>query len=409
MPTNSPASSMVLALKIMALLALASLTLHAVPAHAHTRSQSQSSWRVEGDMLEARVEADAVDGTRLYALGGQESLEALFAQEVDSGFIVAADGEACSPASTAHGASGGPGRLIAVVRFKCPTGALKRGPVAIESRLFLSVAPSHLHFLVVHNGQGGGAEAVLTQSAPSATLTLAAEPANESAWGALARFFPVGAQHVWSGLDHIAFILALLLLVGGRPRAALFAATGFTFGHTLTLGLAATGVLHPAAQAIEALIGFTIAFAALELGGPNRMLVWSAPIAGALAVAGVASLFQLLALPASIWLGLAAFVYAYPRGFPRDATWLAALFGLIHGCGFAGALETLDLPRPRLLASLVGFNLGVEAAQAIIVAAALVVSLAVQRTPVRARADATALAGATLFALGCYWFASRLA
>ena len=171
-------------------------------------------------------------------------------------------------------------------------------------------------------------------------------------------------------------MLALVLLVGARPRAALFTATGFTLGHTLTLGLAATGVLHPDARAIEALIGFTIAFVALEIGDPRRMRAWSAPVAGLLALAGAASLLQFAPLSALIWFGLAAFVFAYPRGFPRDAAWLAAIFGLIHGCGFAGALNALELPRPRLLASLAGFNLGVEAAQTLVIAAALLVGLA---------------------------------
>ncbi|MEQ1618333.1 MAG: HupE/UreJ family protein [Terricaulis sp.] len=410
MRTRSLSASVALILKVsIAFLWFVAFAQIVSPAHAHTRSQSQSSWRIDADALEARVEADAVDVTRLYALGGRESLEALFAQEVSSGFVVAASGEPCSPSGAAHELSGATGRVIAVVRFVCPTGALARGPVAIESRLFLSVAPSHLHFLVVHDSQGGAAEAVLSQSSPSASLTLAAEPAHESVWGALARFFPVGAQHVWSGLDHIAFLLALLLLVGGRLRAALITATGFTLGHTLTLGLAATGVLHPEAQAIEALIGFTIAFVALEIGGRERMLAWSAPIAGALAIAGVASLVQFTALPALIWFGLAAFVYAYPRGFPRNAIWLAAVFGLIHGCGFAGALDALGLPRPRLLASLAGFNLGVEAAQAIVIVVAILVGVATQRAPARDRANATALAGAALFALGCYWFVGRLA
>lgn len=381
----------------------------AVPAHAHTRSQSQSAWRIDADAIEARVEADAIDVTRLYALGGEAPLENLFADEVGNAFSVAVGGQPCTLPSAAREIPGAPGRVIAVLRFACPKGALERGSVAIEGRLFLRVAPSHLHFLTIQDSQGRSAEAVLTEAAPRADLALAAEPARESFWGALWRFFPIGAQHVWNGLDHVAFILALTLLVGGRLSAALVTATGFTLGHTLTLGLAVTGVLQPDTRAIEALIGFTIAFVALEIGGRERMLAWSTPITGALAIAGVASLLQFAPLSGFIWFGLAAFVYAYPRGFARDAVWLAAIFGLVHGCGFAGALSELDLPRPRLAAALAGFNLGVEAAQAIVVAAALLIGVATQRAPAPIRANSTLLAGATLFSLGCYWFASRLA
>lgn len=403
-------SSLALALKAsLAFFALALVTQVAAPAHAHTRSQSQSSWRIEADTIEARVEADAVDVTRLYTVGGEAQLGAVFAAEVRGALTVAAAGQSCAPTSPARETPGASGRVIAVLRFACPAGALTRGVVAIESQLFLGVAPSHLHFLTIRDSLGRSAEAVLTETAPSASLALTNEPEQESAWGALTRFFPIGAQHVWSGLDHLAFILALTLLVGGRPRAALVTATGFTLGHTLTLGLAATGVLHPDTRTIEALIGFTIAFVAIEVAGHERMLAWSAPIAAVLGCVGAASHLQLAPLSGLIWFGLAAFVYAYPRGFPRNAAWLAAIFGLIHGCGFAGALGELELPRPRLLAALAGFNLGVEVAQAIVVAVALLAGMAMQRAPETIRASAAPLAGATLFALGCYWFASRLA
>jgi hypothetical protein len=110
-----------------------------------------------------------------------------------------------------------------------------------------------------------------------------------------------------------------------------------------------------------------------------------------------------------VWFGLAAFVYAYPRGFPRNAAWLAAIFGLIHGCGFAGALAELELPKARLVASLMGFNLGVEAGQILVIGAALLIGLLLRWTPPLVRREAPAFAGAALFALGVFWFVSRLA
>ncbi len=381
------------------------------PAYAHTRSQSQSSWAVDGDAVDVRVEAEAIDATRLYALGGDATMATMFADEVAGAFDVSAGGQACAPAGPARQSNGGAGRVVAAMRFDCPTGALTQGPIEIESRLFLRVAPSHLHFIALRNAQGHSAEAVLTESNPRAVLVLEAAPAQESFWTALGRFFPVGAVHVWSGADHIAFMLALLLLVGRRLRAAVFAATGFTLGHTATLGFAATGVLSPDREAIEALIGFTIAFVALEIGDQSqaRMRAWSLPAAALLAVAGAASLWRLSPMSPLVWFGLTAFVLAYPRGFPRDAAWLAAIFGLIHGCGFAAALSELDLPQPRLLASLIGFNLGVEAAQVVVIGVALVLGAAVPHAPAALRANAAAIAGATLFALGCYWFVGRLA
>lgn len=379
-------------------------------AEAHARSQSQSSWRIDGDTIEAVVEAEAVDVTRLYALGGDEALADRFASEAAEAFAVSADGEPCLLTAPPRQSLRGSGRVTAALRFDCPPGALSRGPITIRSALFLRVAPSHLHFVTLRDVQDRSAEAVLTEANPSATLTLTAPRASETFWQALTRFVPVGAEHVWSGVDHIAFILALVLLVGGQLRPAIFAATGFTIGHTVTLGLAATGVLRPDASAIEALIGFTVAFVALEIGndGADRLRRWSFALAILLALGGAAALLGWLAMSAWVWFGLAAFVLAYPRCFPRGATWIAAAFGLIHGCGFAGALADLDLPPQRMIASLFGFNIGVELGQIVVIAAALLAAQAARKMPAAYRSAAVAASGAALFALGAYWFASRL-
>jgi hypothetical protein len=382
----------------------------APPAAAHTRSQSHSAWRADGDVIEARVQASAFDVTRLYALGGEAPLAEAFAQEASGAFTVAAAGEQCVREGDASASIVGNGRIASTLRFACPAGALARDEVEIESRLFLRVAPSHLHFVSVVDAEGRSAVAVLTETESRARLLLQAATAQESFWSALSRFFPTGARHVWSGLDHIAFMLALALMIGARWRAAILAASGFTLGHTVTLGLAATGVLRPDTTAIEALIGFTIAFVALAIGrsGQDRMLSWSFPLAALLAAGGAASVIGAAPMSPLIWFGLAAFVFAYPRGFPREAGWLAAIFGLIHGCGFAGALADMDLPRPRILASLLGFNLGVEAGQVVVIAGAVLVGLAAQRLPAHIRQRTAAIAGAALFTLGVYWFVGRL-
>jgi hypothetical protein len=390
------------------LAALLMLLICAGPAYAHVRSQSQSRWTVEGDALDMRLEAEALDVTRLYALGGDAPLADTLAQEVRQAFAVSAAGASCSPAGEprAHLAEGG--RVIATWRFTCPAGALARGPVTIESRLFERVAPTHLHFVALRGGEGGAAEAVLSAQRSRAELDLTAAPEQRSFWDTVGRFLPVGAEHVWSGLDHVAFILALVLLTAGRLGSVILAATGFTVGHTITLGLAAVGVLRPDESAVEALIGFTIAFVALSAGGEARVRASSRPIALALAAGGAGALAGVTPMSPLVWFGLAAFVYAYPRGFPREAAWVALVFGLIHGCGFAGALAELDLPRPRLLASLLGFNIGVEFGQVVVIAGALLIGLAARRLPERVRAEAAPAAGAALLALGTYWFVGRL-
>ncbi len=379
-------------------------------AQAHTRSQSISRWSIEGEHINAHIEADALDVTRLYAFGSEAPLESVFSEEVAQAFQVSANGEACAANGAPRAGIAPGGRVVADLSFTCPADALASGEVEIESRLFLRVAASHLHFISLSDAEGRSAEAVLTEPNPRALLTPATAPDVQPVGETVMRFIPVGAEHVWTGLDHMAFILALVLFTAGRLRTLVFAATGFTLGHTATLGLAAIGAIRPDTLAIEALIGFTIAFVALEIGdgGQARMRAVSGPAAVVLALAGAAALAGFAPMSPLIWFGLAAFVYAYPRGFPRGAALLALIFGLIHGCGFAGALAELELPKPRLLASLLGFNLGVEFGQLTVIASALLVGLGLRFAPTQLTRHAAPIAGAALFALGAYWFVSRL-
>lgn len=383
----------------------------AAPAAAHTRSQSSAHWRIDGDVVSGRIEAEALDVTRLYALGGDAEMDEQFRRHVAGAFDIAAAGAPCVADGAPRIAPAPAGRVAAEARFRCAPGALAGGALSLKSRLFVDVAPSHLHFVSISDGAGGEAEAVLTDARRTAALHIQADARAESAWAAFMRFIPIGAEHVWGGLDHLAFILALTLLAKGW-RAIVIAATGFTLGHTLTLGLAALGVVHPHGPTVEALIGFTVAFVALEAArdGEARLTRWSVWIAAALLLLAATALIWRLTISPVALAGLALFAFAYPRGFARGASaapWLAAGFGLIHGCGFAGALAELDLPRPHLLSALAGFNVGVELAQATVVIAALAAAAAARRLAPTRIAVAGDILAAGLFGLGLFWFASR--
>src|SRR5262249_33441474 len=106
----------------------------------------------------------------------------------------------------------------------------------------------------------------------------AAQP-TQSLLAAFATYVQIGIEHIAGGADHIAFIIGLLLCCTSFRIAAL-ALTGFTLGHSLTLGLAATGLVQPQVQAIEALIGFTIVligFEAFQRAAARTQTVWVAP------------------------------------------------------------------------------------------------------------------------------------
>ena len=177
-------------------------------------------------------------------------------------------------------------------------------------------------------------------------------------------FVPSGIHHILIGPDHILFLVGLLLLGGGAWRLVRIV-TAFTVGHSITLSVAALGALAPPPTIVEPAIALSIVFV-----GADNLLVGA-------------------------------------RG--RDVrAWIALVFGLIHGFGFAGVLREFGLPPGALGWSLFSFNLGVEIGQLLIV---LLVAGALALVDRRDHAVARrlALAGSVvIIAAGTYWFVERV-
>lgn len=376
-------------------------------AGAHTRSQSFSSWTMEGLALVGVFQVDARRVTQLGEDAGFDALDALLASHLAQTVSVSQAGRPC----VAHAprplvAARGDVRVELV--YDCAKPLTESGATVVLGAFF-DTSPSHVHYARVAREAGAGHEVLAT--AGSHTFEVGGSDAEAPTdFGA---FFRLGLEHVLSGVDHLAFLAALALLAGGLGRAV-WAATGFTLGHSLTLGLVALGWLSPDTRAIEALIGFTVAFAAgeastIRAGGPSR-LVW-ATLGCVAAVPVIARLAGLSVLPWAVLLGTAAFALCAGglggETSRRFAPALAAAFGLAHGAGFAGALLGLDIPRDRLLSALFGFNLGVEAAQVLALAAVAVVTLAASWLPGAVRRRSLDYATAGLFAVGVYWFLGR--
>ncbi len=188
----------------------------------------------------------------------------------------------------------------AVVRWK--VGCPGSGGSSIRTSLLLEVAPSHLHF-VRARFQGRVLERVLAASDPAWHL-----PAPGEAPPGFGRYVQLGIEHILSGFDHLAFVVALMLLATRLGEVATLV-TGFTVGHSATLALAVTGNLRPEAGFVEILIGFSIALVAAEnlwtIGGRDPTI--AASFLGLVAVGGVLSAMGAGALPAIAWAGLALF------------------------------------------------------------------------------------------------------
>ncbi|MEE8143585.1 MAG: HupE/UreJ family protein, partial [Planctomycetota bacterium] len=231
----------------------------------------------------------------------------------------------------------------------------------------------------------------------------------------LGSYMALGFQHILEGWDHLAFVLALLLLARSLKEVALLVTT-FTVAHSVTLALAATGLVRPSTPQVEIIIAFSIALVAAEncwaLGGRRRsvqLTFVAAPcVAMGLASAGYGT------LRAAAWLGLALFSFCHfellknTQRPQRLRALLAFAFGLYHGFGFAGVLMEVELPQGRLLPALFGFNVGVEVGQLLVVALVFPLLAALGRLAEgRWRQLVAEVSSAAVLGLGLYWVMVR--
>lgn len=177
-------------------------------------------------------------------------------------------------------------------------------------------------------------------------------------------YLALGLEHILSGIDHLLFVLSLLFLVGFRRRLV-WTVTAFTAAHSLTLASAALGWLTLRSAPVEACIALSIVLVAAEALRSRATL-------------------------ARRWPALVAFI-----------------FGLVHGLGFAGALQEIGLPQQHLAVALLTFNLGVEAGQLLVVGAAWALVIGLRRLP-----RAALLRVPALYAIGtvaAFWSLQRVA
>lgn len=166
----------------------------------------------------------------------------------------------------------------------------------------------------------------LVPAAPSFTVL-----ESESLGQVIATYTTLGIEHILLGVDHLLFVFALLLLVPGR-RMLLWTITAFTLAHSITLAAATLGWVRVPQAPVEAVIALSILFVAMEI------VHWK---------------------------------QGRP-GVTRRWPWLVAFtFGLLHGFGFAGALNEIGLPEHAIPPALLFFNVGVEIGQLAFIAAVL--------------------------------------
>ena len=148
-------------------------------------------------------------------------------------------------------------------------------------------------------------------------------------WEVIKTYLLFGIEHILGGFDHLLFI-ACLIFIAGTWQRILLTITGFTIAHSITLTLAALGLVRIPIPPIEAVIALSIVFLAREIALDRRdTLTWRYPII------------------------------------------ISSSFGLLHGFGFASALSEIGLPQTEIPAALLSFNVGVEIGQILFVTAIL--------------------------------------
>ncbi|MEJ1159752.1 HupE/UreJ family protein [Prosthecomicrobium sp. N25] len=204
----------------------------------------------------------------------------------------------------------------------------------------------------------------LTPREPEAVV-----PARPSGWSVASTYLALGVEHILTGVDHLLFVLALLLLTSGPWRLAK-TVTAFTLAHSITLALATLGIVRVPPKPVEAVIALSIVFVASEILRNRRE----------------------------------------KAGWSERMPWLVAFtFGLLHGFGFAGALSDVGLPDGQIPVALLFFNVGVEAGQLLFIGGVLVMAAGLQRLRIVWPRWSVLATPYAIGSLAMFWMIQRLA
>ena len=379
-------------------------------AHSHNRSQSFSDWEITDNIATAVFTAKSREITRLQSQSNQ-SLDTLLVGHLISAISVSQDSLPCSTTEVVRPIPSSLGYVRVRLVFDC---GASLGDISISINSFFNVASSHVHYANMSLNGEPSYQYLFTNKQRQHEITN--QLATSSHWfDSITQFVLIGIEHIFGGIDHIAFLLALLLLLRSL-KVLVWMITGFTLGHSITLALAALGWIIPDLDIVEAAIGFTIALVAVQniavLTGNHRQITYFS-VAGLLLIVLI-NLIWNIGLSALSGLGLALFTLAYLWNSADEhlsanlRLVTSVIFGLIHGFGFASALTETGLANTQLLPALLGFNLGIELGQIVIIAVvwALLQQIRQSRflTDTRLVID---LVSAALCGLGLYWFIGR--
>lgn len=250
----------------------------------------------------------------------------------------------------------------------------------VFTTVFSRMFPTYV--LKVHELAPPPRRRVAAREAPSPAQTTSQ---GQGFWQVFVRFLTLGFQHILVGIDHIAFVLCLLV-AARNLKQLVWVVSAFTIGHSITLVLSVLGWLAVPQPITEVLIAITIGYVAAENVADNKPIAWyrrlmvGLSVVSAFALAWLllhtmnqkgAPLWRSVVVAGSVVVAMAFFlVYVFQVRELRPAGhrfWLSGLFGMIHGIGFSYTLKELKLPQGELVSALLSFNVGVELGQLVVV------------------------------------------
>jgi hypothetical protein len=343
---------------------LACLLLAPLTAWPHATQLSSSRVELTGNSAGVLLELNGRDldvalRTGLVTSDGAVSPQRLNAAAAQIAAYVLGHAHLASSAAACHGKveslEARREHVLAQVRWRCPP---VTGTLVYRATLFQEIDAAARHMVTVSGDVRR--MALLSSTSPEAALVQTRAQVLQVLWHYLA----AGVEHIAGGAEHVAFVVALILW-GRRVWPLVGVVTAFTAAHAVTLSLAVLELVVLPPRLVEVFVGLSIVYVAVE------------------------------------------------NFFVRDIRrrwWLAGLFGLVHGFGFASVLRDYGLPRDALLPALAAFNFGVEVGQVAVVLVAVAAFAALRvggprREPSR---GFVLWASGAILLLGLYWTGQSL-
>jgi len=253
-----------------------------------------------------------------------------------------------------------PGATVQYATYQAKGDALAGETITIDG-----LSATQIDVMVRINFVDGSTQsAILRPANPSFTVPSPGTK-GEIAW----IYLRLGVEHILQGIDHLLFVLGLLLIVGSR-YTLLKTITAFTIAHSITLGIATLGYASAPVQPLNAAIALSILFL-----GPEIVRVWR---------------------------GETSFTIRHP--------WVVAFaFGLLHGFGFASGLNTIGLSKVEIPMALLLFNVGVEIGQLFFVLIIVLLERSFRILEIRWPRWTEAMPAYTIGGLGAFWTIQRVA